>query len=150
VTAGNRRVYLVRHARAEKDPAHDDASRPLSGEGRTRFRAHARALAGEIRLTRIVTSPFLRARQTADLLAEATGAEVEEEARLASGASDGEGLLALARSLGDGAALVGHNPELAEAIRLAAGGDVEVKPGTVAAVDVHGRVLRVAWLRPAP
>ena len=144
------RVYLVRHARADREPAHDDAARPLSEEGRARFRAHARALAPEIRVARIVTSPFLRARQTADLLAEATGAGVEEEESLGSGASSGRDLLALARRLGDGVALVGHNPELAEAVRIAAGGDVEVKPGTIVAVELRGGAPRLAWARPVP
>jgi phosphohistidine phosphatase len=150
VTARPRRVYLVRHAKAEREPAQDDAARPLSEEGRARFRAHARALAREIRLSRVVTSPYLRARETADLLAAATGAEVEEERRLASGASSGKDLLALARRLGDGVALVGHNPEVAEAVQMVAGDAVEVKPGTVAAIDVDGGDVRLVWARRTP
>lgn len=150
MTRRPRRVFLVRHAKAEREPAHDDAARPLSAEGRARFRAHARELAREIRVTRIVSSPLLRARQTADLLAEATGAAVEEEERLAAGASDGKALLALAGGLGDGVALVGHNPELAEAVQIVAGDAVEVKPGTVAALEVDGGAFRLAWARRAP
>jgi phosphohistidine phosphatase len=150
VTSRARRVYLVRHAKAEREPAHDDAARPLSEEGRARFRAHARALSREIRLARIVTSPYLRARETADLLAAATGARVEEDRKLVSGASSGKDLLALARRLGDGVALVGHNPEVAEAVQLVAGDAVEVKPGTVAAIEVDGGALRLVWARRAP
>jgi phosphohistidine phosphatase len=144
------RFYLVRHAEAEREPAHDDAARPLSGAGRARFGAHARALAAEVRLARIVTSPYRRARETADLLAAATGAPVEEEGALASGRSGGAEVLALARRLGDGAAVVGHNPELAEAIRAVAGEGVEVRPGTVAAIEVDGPRLRLVWARRAP
>jgi phosphohistidine phosphatase len=138
-----RRFYLVRHAKAEATAAGGDAARCLTEKGRTSFADLARALAREVRITRIVTSPYARARQTAELLAEATGARLEEDPRLASGASSGRALLELAAQLGSGAALVGHNPELAEAIHLAGGGDAEVPPGTVAAVEGG----KVAWVR---
>ena len=91
-------------------------------------------------MDRIVTSPFRRAVETATLLAEITGAPIEEDPALASGASTGTQLLALARRLGPGTALVGHNPELGEAIALAAGHEVEVPPGTIAAVSPRGRL----------
>lgn len=141
------RFYLVRHATAE--PKHiADHARRLTPDGRVRFAAHAEAIAGDLSLSRIVTSPFTRARETADLLARATGAPVEEDAALASGASSGGDVLALGRRLGAGVALVGHNPEIAEAVALAAGKDVETATGAVAAIDVEGTAFRLAWLRP--
>ena len=141
-----RHFLLVRHARAEGHAAGGDAARRLTEGGRQAFAALARALAAELPVTRIVTSPYLRARETAALLAEATGAPVEVEPRLASGASGGRALLELGEALGPGAALVGHNPEIAEAIHLAGEGEptVEVPPGTVAAVGRHGGL---AWVR---
>jgi phosphohistidine phosphatase len=140
------RVYLVRHARAEGS-APTDAARRLTPGGREEFARHARALLPRLQVTRILASPFVRAAQTADLLAEALGqAPVAPEPRLASGASGGREVLALAARAGDGAALVGHNPEMAEAILLAAGKAVEVPPGTVAAVDLEGETARLAWL----
>jgi phosphohistidine phosphatase len=139
-----RRFYLVRHAKAEQDAPGGDAARRLTSGGREAFTAAARALADEVRITRIVTSPFTRARQTAELLAAATGATVTVEPRLASGISDGREVLALGQALGVGVALVGHNPELAEAIALAGGGRAEVPPGTVAAVRLDGRL---DWVR---
>ncbi|BDG03881.1 SixA phosphatase family protein [Anaeromyxobacter oryzae] len=139
------RVYLVRHAKAEPQGG-DDAARRLTPEGRARFDAHVKALAPRLRVARIVTSPFARARQTAELLAARTGATVETDDALASGASDGREVLALARKAADGTALVGHNPELAQAVATAAGKDVEVKPGAVAALDVDGGDVRLAWL----
>jgi phosphohistidine phosphatase len=129
-----RRFYLVRHAKAEKHAAAGDAARRLTDGGRRAFAAHARALTGEARIARILTSPYARARETAALLAEATGAPVEVEPRLASGALDGRAVLALGAAAGAGVALVGHNPEMAEAIALAGDEDAEVPPGTVAAV----------------
>jgi phosphohistidine phosphatase len=62
------------------------------------------------------------------------------EPRLASGASTGRQVLALAVAAGPGVALVGHNPEVAEAIALAGGEEAEVPPGTVAAVRLDGRL----------
>jgi len=139
------RVYLVRHGKAEKSAA-SDAARRLTPEGRERCAALVRALARKLEVSRILTSPLERARETAEILAEATGAEVAEEPLLACGASTGQGILVLARSAGAGAGLVGHNPELAEAISLAAGREVEVKPGAIAAVDLDGAGARLAWI----
>jgi phosphohistidine phosphatase len=141
------RFYLVRHGRAEARHPAGDAARRLTAEGRARFEAHARALAAEVAVSSVLASPLARARETADLLGAATGAAVAEEPALASGASSGPELLALARRLGGGVALVGHNPELAEAVAVAAGGPRELEPGAVAAVDADGSGYRLAWLR---
>jgi phosphohistidine phosphatase len=141
------RFLLVRHARAEARHPDGDAARRLLPEGRAAFTAHARTLAATAHVVRIVTSPYTRAAETAAILAGATGAPVEEEAALGSGESSGKALLRLGASLGDGAALVGHNPEIAEAIALAAGTGVEVPAGTVAAIDADGGAFTLAWVR---
>jgi phosphohistidine phosphatase len=141
------RFYLVRHGRAEARNAGGDRARRLLPEGRAAFAAHARALVPELSVARIATSPYERARETAELLAGATGALAQDEGGLASGASDGAQVLRLGAALGDGTALVGHNPELAQAIALAAGRDLDVPPGTVAAIDADGGGFRLAWLR---
>jgi phosphohistidine phosphatase len=140
------RVYLVRHAKAEAGASGDDAARRLTVEGRTRFNRLLGALGGRLAVRRIVTSPFVRARQTAELLASATGAAIAEDERLASGACEGPELLALVREAAADTALVGHNPEVAEAVAKVAGKELEVKPGSVAALDVEGKQVRLAWL----
>jgi phosphohistidine phosphatase len=139
------RVYLVRHAKAEPQGAGRDDERRLTRDGRTRFTALVGALADRLRVTRVVTSPLVRARQTAEILAAATGAAVEEEPRLASGCSGPRELLAMLRGAAPGTALVGHNPEIAEALAQVADLDLEVKPGAVAALDVDGDALALAW-----
>jgi len=136
--------FLVRHGLAERRSAGGDAARRLTPAGRAAFAEVARAFAAHHRVVRIVTSPFRRARETALLLAAASGAPVEEAPELASGASGGAALLAFGLALGSGVALVGHNPELAEAVALAGGAEAEVPPGAVAAVDLAGHL---AWLR---
>lgn len=150
MTGRRHRVYLVRHAKAERDHPGGDAARPLSPEGRERFERLLQELRKGLAVTVVHTSPLLRARETADLLAAATGAPLVEEPELASGRSTGSALLRLARAAGDGCALVGHNPEIAEAVALAAGHPEEVKPGTVAAVDLRPGGPRLAWLRRPP
>ena len=136
-------ALLIRHGRAEPQGSGGDAARRLTPEGRDRFAALARRLAPRLPVRRVVSSPYARARETADLLAAALDAEVEEDSRLGSGESDGARLLALARRLGPGVALVGHNPELAQALALAGGREVDVPPGTVGAIDTEGRLLWV-------
>jgi phosphohistidine phosphatase len=140
------RVYLVRHAKAEHDAPGGDAERRLTPEGRARFFALAGELASKLELTRVLTSPFARARETADILAAATGAALEEVPELEAGRCGGREVLARARQEGRGVALVGHNPEIGEAIALAAGREEKVKPGTIAAVDLGDRGAELAWI----
>jgi phosphohistidine phosphatase len=142
------RFLLVRHGRAEANNKGGDAARRLLLEGREELTEHFRALSWDDHaIERIVTSPFVRARETAELLSAATGAPVEEEEALASGKSTGADLLRLGARLGAGTALVGHNPEFAQAIAAAAGRELAVPPGSVAAIEAEGGGFRLAWLR---
>ena len=117
-------VYLVRHAVAEEvAPRGGDSARRLTVEGRRDF---TRAVAGlarlEPELTRILTSPLARARETAEILREQLpGPEPEEWPLLAPGAAL-ERLLAGLRGGGDSVALVGHEPGLGRLLSLAVAG----------------------------
>jgi broad specificity phosphatase PhoE len=62
------RLILVRHGRPDENDAGSPHDPPLSEDGRRQARAVARLLADE-GVTRIVVSPMLRARQTAEPLA---------------------------------------------------------------------------------
>ncbi len=140
--------YVVRHGRAEARHPAGDAERTLTADGRARFAAHARALASQLPLRSVVTSPLVRARETADLLCAATGVPVVQEASLAPGALSGREILALGRRLGAGVALVGHNPELGEAVAIAAGKSVALEAGAIAAIEADDRGgFRLVWLR---
>jgi phosphohistidine phosphatase len=143
------RVYLVRHGKAEQDAPGGDAARRLTAEGRAQFFTFAGGLVEKLELARIVTSPFTRARQTAEILAAATGAPIAENPDLAPGRSTGRDILAWARSEGAGVALVGHNPEMAEAVALAAGHGGKLPPGSVAAVDLTESGATLAWIEAA-
>lgn len=72
--AGPYGLYLIRHglaeARGETWP--DDSKRPLTEEGMTRLRKQARGLARlGVTVDVVLTSPFVRTRQTAEIIASA-------------------------------------------------------------------------------
>ena len=69
------RLLVLRHARAAPpSPEGDDAARALTAEGERRFRDAARHIARLVpRPDALLTSPLLRARQTAAILAAAWG-----------------------------------------------------------------------------
>lgn len=140
------RLYIVRHAKAvEPDGSVPDAFRHLTQRGRARFREIAgAALDAGMRVDRIVTSPLVRAVQTADLLAEGLGfdGEIEADPALA-GPLPETGLRALLarRPRSEAVALVGHNPHLSELVCgiLGYGGDFCMKKGAVVALRIGGR-----------
>lgn len=138
--------HLVRHAEAEKAP-NAGADRGLTAAGRAAFEALVRRLAPTLKLGRVVSSPYRRARETAGILAAAAGLPLEQDQALAAGGCGGPGILALGRAAGAGAALVGHNPEIAEAVAIAAGRPERVPPGAVAAVEAGPHGYRLVWIR---
>lgn len=138
-------VYLVRHAEAAAGGA--DADRRLTATGKASFAGLLEMVGPKLAVKRVLASPFRRARETAEILARTAGAAVEPCDDLASGHAGGRELLALAREAGPGAALVAHNPEVAEALAIAAGKSVPVPPGTIAALDLSGPVPRLLWVR---
>jgi phosphohistidine phosphatase len=137
-------LYLVRHAIAEaRGPAWpDDALRPLTADGIRRWRRQAAGLAAlEARPDVILTSPFARARQTADLLAAAFAKKpkVVELPALQPGVKARDVLRALEGEAARASiALVGHEPGLGELAALLVGFKTapEFKKGGVARIDV--------------
>jgi phosphohistidine phosphatase len=72
--AGPHALYLIRHGIAEErgEAWPDDSKRPLTAEGMTRIRKQARGLAGlGVAFDVVLTSPFVRTRQTAEIIASA-------------------------------------------------------------------------------
>ncbi|MET0406436.1 MAG: histidine phosphatase family protein, partial [Cystobacter sp.] len=121
-------LMLVRHAHAEAEHRLGDEARPLSLEGRSSFRAHARKLARLTPMVGIITSPLVRAIQTAEILAEAFGlTQVELLPELRPRPHASRRILDVAREYGAGWMLVGHNPSLTRVGTRAL--DVEELPG---------------------
>jgi phosphohistidine phosphatase len=113
-------IVIVRHAIAfERDRMRwkDDGQRPLSPEGKRKFRKAAAGLARWLpKVDVMLTSPLVRARQTAELLTEIAGwPEAIDTPELAPDGTP-ESVLAVLRKQRGGArvALVGHEPHLGE------------------------------------
>jgi phosphohistidine phosphatase len=128
-------LFLVRHAHAEKgDP---DDLRPLSERGRDEARAVATQLAEhDTPPTLVLTSPLLRARQTAEPIAQATGAELRVDERLAPGLTPDELLATLDEKRGP-VAVVGHQPDFSEIAFALTGSDPGFPTGGVAEIAVE-------------
>jgi phosphohistidine phosphatase len=124
-------IWLLRHGDAA-DAADDDASRPLTENGERQARAAGATLAalGE-RIDVCLTSPKLRALQTAQLACDTLGLEPEVSESLRGGDFEPAGLAAGRGNV----LLVGHEPDLSRAIQVATGGHVEMKKGGLAAVE---------------
>ncbi len=120
-----RRLFLVRHAKAQPAAGQDDYLRALTDRGRADARRMARALAARRVLPEVlIHSGAARARQTAGIFAAewAESVEVLEEARLYDAAAPA--LFACARALPDSrarVAFVGHNPGLGDLAASLAG-----------------------------
>lgn len=133
-------IWLLRHGTAEEG-APDDASRRLVSKGEAHGRDAGRALAAlGVELAGCLTSPKVRALETARLACAELGLEPVEEPRLAGGNFDPEALAG-----GRDVLLVGHEPDISEAIASVTGARVAMKKGGLAAIE--GGEL-IALLRP--
>jgi phosphohistidine phosphatase len=113
-------VFLVRHAHS--DPGDPDELRPLSVRGREEARALGERLAAHpTPPALVVSSPLLRARETAEAIVDATSAELRIDERLAPGATL-ELLQATLDDIDSTVATVGHQPDCSE-IAIALTGD---------------------------
>jgi phosphohistidine phosphatase len=137
-------IYLVRHAIAEaRGPEYpDDTKRPLTRKGKDRMR---RAVAGfrtlEPGIELVVSSPLVRAKQTATILLEglAGSPRLEQIKALAPDHSPQDVATALRKLKVDGAiALVGHEPDLGALAAWLIGSPrpIPMKKGGIARIDV--------------
>jgi phosphohistidine phosphatase len=134
-------IWLLRHGEAE-DSAENDAARRLTEKGERQAKVAGAALAAlDVKLDACLTSPKLRARDTARVAGAAVGVEVEETDALRGGDFDPEDLVA---GRGD-VLLVGHEPDFSRAIQQATGARVDLKKGGLAAIE-DGTLI--ALLRP--
>jgi phosphohistidine phosphatase len=150
-------IYFLRHADAG-DPTTfrgDDAQRPLSDKGRRQASSMGRFLNRRgFHPDVIVSSPKMRSRQTAELVAAALDTPVALDERLGGPLDlDGLGALVAAAAGKRKLLLVGHDPEFSElAGELIGAAGLQLKKGALARIDTplplgpNGGVLR--WLIP--
>lgn len=149
------RLYVVRHGEAEP-PSRSDAERPLTERGRNDVRGLWKALAarGEAP-TRIISSPYVRAAQTAAEIATIFNTQVAATSELLVPEARPQELFdwLLSQPLQDGMMLVSHMPLVSLVVgRLAEGADARVpmSVGAVALLDIEVPATaggRLVWLR---
>ena len=153
-------LYLVRHAIAgARDPVKypDDERRPLTREGMQQFSRAARgigALAGEVDC--LLTSPLLRAVQTATILREVAGLPVPRQEPALSPERGSHGVLALlAATQARAMVIVGHEPDLGRLLSACVTGRddglrVRIRKGAVACVSFDRKLAagrgQLEWL----
>jgi phosphohistidine phosphatase len=135
------RIHLLRHAHAGDPLKWDgpDAIRPLSRKGRRQASALGAFLAASgVRPQRIVSSPKVRARETADIVGAALGVTPVLDDRLADDC-DLEELEAIVVGTGlREVMVVGHDPYLSELLSELLGARGPAMPkGSIATFDVR-------------
>lgn len=134
-------IHLLRHGDAEPGNG-DDAARRLTGKGQRQARAAGEALAAlGAQIDACLTSPKVRAVETARLACGPLGLVPETAAELRGGGFDA---LALAAGRGN-VLLVGHEPDLSNELARLTGTRAKLRKGGLAIVD--GSTLQ-ALLRP--
>ena len=137
-------IYIVRHGIAEEVSVDgSDEARELTDEGKKKMKEAAAGFAQmERKVERICSSPLVRARQTAEILASELDLKVEELKELSPGYSPGEVCDKLIRSKKHGnTMLVGHEPncsELASYLLLGSNGiNIEFKKGAICVIETR-------------
>lgn len=132
VYASHVRLFLVRHAEAA--PGEPDDLRRLTAAGRDAARALGERLAAQ-EPTAVVSSPLLRARETADLIARACKLAATADEGLGPGATI-ETLREAATGKGETVVAVGHQPDCSEIVFALTEQDVSFPPAGVAELDL--------------
>lgn len=146
-------LYFFRHAEAEPGSATlPDHARQLTKRGIERTRHAASVLKSlGIKSVYLYSSPLVRARQTADILAETLGVEVVERTEVGPG-FNAQAVAVLVRDArqDDEIMFVGHEPDFSATVSaLIGGGWVDMKKGGLARIDIDNvQPLRgmLVWL----
>lgn len=148
-------LYFLRHGiAADTSPDGNDASRALTKEGISKMREVARGLRGlNLHLDVLLSSPLVRAHETAQIVAR----ELKISLQLADELSSGCDLPQLFSLLGEHriaerVMLVGHEPDFSSMIaELTGGSSVLMKKGGLARVDterLEAGAGTLVWLMP--
>lgn len=156
------RLYLMRHGIAVElgeQGIFQDSQRPLTETGRKKVRKIAKGLGVlEVKFDLLLSSPYLRARETAEILADefAAGARCQVVDSLAPPLNFPEVISALTQPQRlENLVLVGHEPDISGLISLLLTGEtglgVTLKKGGVCALSIWGelrpgRCAQLEWL----
>jgi phosphohistidine phosphatase len=144
------RIYLMRHATAAEPGGTPDALRPLTEQGRREAREAGEALRerGE-EIAVVLSSPRLRARETAELVVQGFGRPLKVDVRegLSCGATNNVFLSEIRSQSDEPLLLVGHNPELSAFASALAGRSISFRPATLCAIDLDEDRASLNWVR---
>ena len=136
-------LFFLRHGDAGQAWPDRDDERPLSEEGEAALRAAAVTWARlKLRPDVVITSPLVRARQTAELLC--AGIECAAEPVTDERLRPGAGWSDMARAMAEHpdaarVCFVGHEPDLSQAVaQLTGASSVRMRKGGLACVEFHG------------
>lgn len=148
------KLFFLRHGiAADREEWNGrDFDRPLTREGQDRMEREAKSIARlDLSLDAILSSPLVRAKQTAEIVASALKMRVMEDARLGP-EFDARLLAEMLREHAGAKSLmiVGHEPNFSETISdVVGGGRIDLKKGGLAYVDLDGdRSGQLVWLIP--
>jgi len=125
-------LYILRHGIAEEmSQSGRDRDRALTSEGREKTRAAGKALCKmEIEFDALLSSPFVRAWQTAEIVVDELGCReiLQECAALSAGAPLKGVFVELKKAAGsyESVLVVGHEPDLSRLISVLLSGSTEV------------------------
>jgi phosphohistidine phosphatase len=150
-------LYLIRHAIAEEEsPSGEDSQRELTDKGAKKMRLIAKGLRTlGVEFDLILTSPYIRAQQTAEILADVFKKKQVTLSENLTPASDVNLLLAEINEkyTVDSLAIVGHEPYLSALVSLLTAGGTAVemtfKKGVchLSTDDLHhSRKATLEWL----
>lgn len=149
-------LYFLRHGDAVESPHFHDTQRPLSEEGKRQIHIVAQFLrAGRNEVEIILSSPLVRARETAEIIRNALGVTaVITTDTLVAGTSLRELFGFINEQRSHSLLLVGHEPQLSSAISVLTGGDdhfrVEMRKASLARIDTEFPVRKghavLSWL----
>lgn len=150
-------LYLVRHAHAGNSVRWDgpDDLRPLTAKGRSQAERLGLILAGvALQPDLLLSSPKVRALQTAEILAEAINTTARVDERLGIGLSVGD-LAAIIDEAGPitRLLLVGHDPDFSDISTDLVGAPISVRKGALVRIDLDARRISpgsgmLRWLIP--
>ena len=137
--------YILRHGAAEPSSPGGDSSRRLTQEGKDVCTRMAAALRGRIAVDSLLSSPLIRARQTAELFSAGLGVhlEVEISGALSPGSGVDETIRELSIRGSENIMIVGHNPHLSDlTAALVSNGSLrfDMKKTAVLCIDFSGSV----------
>ena len=147
------KIYFLRHGKADW-PAWDkpDDERPLTKEGRKEMERVAALLRDmKVRPSVILSSPLPRAWQTAEIAAKSLETDLREEPALKPGFSSAKLGTLIKRAKAEDVMIVGHEPDFSAVIRALTGGEIDLKKGGIARVDLEDASAgsgRLVWLIP--